>query len=269
MMDYQTQLELEELFNKNQLISRLKREYDIPEIKHHCLEHNIPYEFALNLLTHIMIHRRANVATLVGILHHHCESKQACADLLLRCAEVDLVDWEDELELFIVRIQVLDSVMNEIQKYMYPLPMVVEPEEITNNKTTGYLSEPCRKGSLILKNNHHDDDICLDHINRMNQIPLSVNAKVAHFINNKWKNIDKQKSTETFSEYRTRLRAFEKYTQTTRDIVDAFIVMGNRFFLTHRYDKRGRTYCNGYHINPQGNDWNKATIEFFDKELVS
>lgn len=269
MMDYQTQLELEELFNKNQLISRLKKEYDIPEIRDYCNEKEIPIKFALDLLTHIMIHKRANVPTLVGILNHHCVSKQACADLLLRCAEVDLIDWDDEREEFIVRIQVMDSIMNEISKFMYPLPMVVEPEEIKDNRTTGYLSDPCKNGSIILKDNHHDDDVCLDHINRMNQIPLSLNAQVAHFINNKWKNIDKQKASETFSEYLTRRKAFEKYTETTKDVVDAFIVMGNKLFMTHRYDKRGRTYCNGYHINPQGNDWNKSTIEFFDKELVT
>lgn len=268
-MDYQNQLDLEKIFNKNQLVTRLRQEYDIDEIKEYCLSKEIPYEFALDLLVHIMIHRRANVPTMVGILNRHFDTKQECADMLLKCAEHDLVDWDDELELFIVRIQVLDTVMNEIHKYMYPLPMVVEPEKITNNTTTGYLSDACKRGSIILKNNHHNDDVCLDHINRMNQIPLSVNARVAHFINNKWKDIDKQKPHESFSDYQTRRKAFERYTNTTKDVVDAFVMMGNRFYITHRYDKRGRTYCNGYHINPQGNDWNKATVEFFDKELVT
>ena len=43
---------------------------------------------------------------------------------------------------------------------------------------------------------------------------------------------------------------------------------GNRFFLTHAYDKRGRTYAKGYHVNYQGNDWNKATICFAEGEIV-
>jgi len=39
--------------------------------------------------------------------------------------------------------------------------------------------------------------------------------------------------------------------------------------LTHKYDKRGRCYSQGYHVNPQGNDWNKAVIEFAEKEPVT
>jgi DNA-directed RNA polymerase len=46
------------------------------------------------------------------------------------------------------------------------------------------------------------------------------------------------------------------------------VEMGNRFYLTHRYDKRGRTYAQGYHVNTQGNCWNKAVIELADEEVV-
>jgi DNA-directed RNA polymerase len=43
---------------------------------------------------------------------------------------------------------------------------------------------------------------------------------------------------------------------------------GNEFYLTHRYDKRGRVYCQGYHISYQGNAWNKSVIELADKEII-
>jgi DNA-directed RNA polymerase len=51
--------------------------------------------------------------------------------------------------------------------------------------------------------------------------------------------------------------------------MDLMFTAGNRFYMTHKYDKRGRTYSQGYHINPQGNDWNKAVIEFADKEVIN
>jgi len=38
--------------------------------------------------------------------------------------------------------------------------------------------------------------------------------------------------------------------------------------MTHRYDKRGRVYCMGYHVNYQGTPWNKAVIELADKEMI-
>ncbi len=48
-----------------------------------------------------------------------------------------------------------------------------------------------------------------------------------------------------------------------------FLMMhSNVFHMTHKYDKRGRTYSQGYHVNYQGNPWNKACIEFADKEVV-
>ena len=43
---------------------------------------------------------------------------------------------------------------------------------------------------------------------------------------------------------------------------------GNRFYLTHKYDKRGRTYCQGYHVSYQGNTYRKAILQLADKELV-
>lgn len=267
-MDYQTQMELEDQFDKHQLIPRLREEYNILEIRDLCEANDIPIEFGIDLLVHMMILKRANVSTLVGILNHFCNTKQECADLLYKAAVIDLVDWEDYNEIFVVKIQVNNNIMSQLQKFQFPLPMVVQPEELRNNRHTGYTTEVSRKGSLILKNNHHDDDICLDHLNRMNQIKLSLNPSVAHFVNNKWKNIDRCKEGETVAEYQARRRAFDKYTASTKDIVDAFIVMGNEFYLTHKYDKRGRTYCVGYHINPQGNDWNKAVIQFGNGEVT-
>jgi DNA-directed RNA polymerase len=46
-------------------------------------------------------------------------------------------------------------------------------------------------------------------------------------------------------------------------------VADDRFYLTNKYDKRGRTYSQGYHVNPQGADWNKGVIELADKELIA
>ena len=41
------------------------------------------------------------------------------------------------------------------------------------------------------------------------------------------------------------------------------------FYLPHKYDKRGRTYCQGYHVSYQGAAWNKAVIEFANEEVTT
>ena len=47
------------------------------------------------------------------------------------------------------------------------------------------------------------------------------------------------------------------------------VFAGKDIYLTHKYDKRGRVYCQGYYISYQGTDWNKAVIELSNKEIVS
>ena len=50
-----------------------------------------------------------------------------------------------------------------------------------------------------------------------------------------------------------------------------FILMlnqGNRFYETHKVDKRGRLYSIGYHLNTQGSAFQKAMIELADEEIV-
>ena len=43
---------------------------------------------------------------------------------------------------------------------------------------------------------------------------------------------------------------------------------GNRFYFTHKVDKRGRIYSHGYHINPQGSAFKKAMLELSEPELI-
>ena len=87
-------------------------------------------------------------------------------------------------------------------------------------------------------------------------------------VHNQWKGLDKQKDDETRQDFLRRVKAFKKYDETAHTVMSILVNAGNRFFLTHAYDKRGRTYAKGYHVNYQGNDWNKATICFAEGEIV-
>jgi len=98
---------------------------------------------------------------------------------------------------------------------------------------------------------------------------LSLDSDVVAFIQNQWKNHDRRKDGESREDFRKRVKAFDKYDRTSRDVLAALMAQGDRFWLTHKYDKRGRTYAQGYHVNPQGNDWNKACVEFANKEKLS
>lgn len=271
-MDNEFQLEIERLFNKNQLMPRLKSEFKAAQgFEEHMKSNDIPLDFGFTLLAQMCLHKRANMQVLVGILRHFFKehgsnASQVCADHLLKAAEKDLVDWHPVRREFIMKWDVSHDVKMDLERYQYPLPMVIKPKEVKTNMDTGYLTV---RSSIILRDNHHEDDVCLDHINHVNGIRLRINSNVARMIQNQWKGLDKPKADEDYEEYQKRVRAFEKYDRTARDVMLMLEVSGDgSFYLTHRYDKRGRCYSQGYHVNYQGNPWNKAVIEFAEGEVV-
>lgn len=269
-MNKQAQIEQEKLYNKNQLMRRLRAEFNEPEVVNYCAENALPVDFTTDFLATMALHKRTTISTLVGSLCHHFENLkdqlQVTADMIYAMIDHDFADWDHISKMVVIRLEILDSVQEEIDRYQYPLPMICEPAKVKTNRDTGYYTS---RGSIILKNNHHDDDVCLDHINRVNQTVYALNADTVRLIQNEWRHLDKAKEDETFEDFQKRVKAFRKYDRVSREIIESLILAGNRFHLTHRYDKRGRTYAQGYHVNTQGNSWNKAVVEFADKELVS
>ncbi len=265
-----SQIELEHLFSKYQLHACIKQEFVESGFVDKLEDNEIEILFGLDLLTQLVLHKRANIPTLVGMLQKHFEGyskpAQVCAEMILKAAEKDFIDWDDLTQNAIMKWDISDDVKDQLDLFQYPLPMIEEPQHVTHNRQTGYVTV---KGSIILRDNHHEDDVCLDHINRANSIPLSLNEDIVAFIQNEWKNLDKCKPGEAKEDYKKRVKAFEKYDRTSRDVLAALMAQGNRFWLTHKYDKRGRTYCQGYHATYQGNDWNKACIQFADAEVLN
>ena len=268
------QIELEKLYDKNQTMRRLKTYFKDelttlggPDLTAFFKQADISETFGFALVAQMALHRRTNVPTLVGLMRPHFETGQDTADALHKAVQLGLMNWDPAFEQFIVipELCVPPYVQRDLDMFQFPLPMVVEPKEVKTNRQTGYITS---SGSIILKQNHHDDDVCLDHINRMNRIKLTLNVDTANMIANSWRNLDKPKEGETDSEFEMRKRAFEKYDRTARDVITIIEGLGNQFHLTHKYDKRGRIYCQGYHISYQGNAWNKSVIELADKEVI-
>lgn len=259
------QIELERLFNKNQLIPRIRKEFQDASFGEFIEAAEIPIPFGLDLLVQMVLHKRASLTTLIGCLRHHFQDSQLTADMIYKAAEADLVDYDTTLRIFVVKYMISEDVQEELDRFQFPLPMVVRPQKITNNRTTGMLTSG---GSVILRNNHHNDDVCLDHLNRANNVRFVINTDTVRMVKNKWRNLDKPKEGESKEDFAKRKRAFEKYDRTAKDVIDLLVKEGNEFYLTHKYDKRGRVYCQGYHVTYQGAPWNKAVIEFADKELI-
>lgn len=262
------QLELEKLYDKNQLMKRVRQAFKENQSINFpaCLENaNIPVDFGIDLLAQMAVHKRALVPTIVGCLRHHFESDQETANMLERAVNARCVEYSSRDSMLIVKFEISKELQTELDHFQFPLPMVISPAPLKSNLDTGYLTA---RNSVILQDNHHDDDVCLDHLNRTNDIKLSINLDVAQTIQNQWKGLDRQRDDETWDDFKKRRKAFEKYDSVAKNVIGLVAQEDNEMYLTHRYDFRGRTYCMGHHITYQGTDWNKAVIEFADKEVL-
>lgn len=164
------------------------------------------------------------------------------------------------------KVSLEQKTLDLINQYQYLPPMIVPPKKVTSNKGSGYLS--IEWDSLILKKNHHDEDICLDSINRFNSVAFSLDERVIRNIRDNRKHLDAPKADETKDEYEARVASFLKMERESMRVFAMLINEGNRFYMPHKYDKRGRTYCQGYHVSYQGNTYRKAILELADKELI-
>lgn len=261
------QLLLEELFDKNQRIPEVKKYYEEHTIpfKQYAEDEDIPYNLVIAILVQMYLHKRCLPGVLFGVLRRIEPDIKQLAVYLDKAVATGLLGYDDGREEFYIVLDISPELNERLEKFCFPMPMLIEPDEIKQNDDNGYIST---SGSVLLNNCFHDKDIALDHLNRVNAIPLGINEDVSKFIQNKWKHLDKPKVGETRTDYAKRVKAFAKYDKYSKDILKLFINQDNKFYLTHKYDKRGRSYVHGYYINYQGNDWNKAVVELANKEVV-
>lgn len=260
----ETQADLEHLFNKFQLMKILRSEFETIVDQTVCAEAQIEPAMATETLCQIYLHRQADPQTMVGILSPKYGSPQDVADKLLKLVEMDYLDFNEDLDRFTVKYELSDDVKEMLDRFQFPLPMVVKPEKVTDNFTTGYLT---MKHLLVLNGSEYfeDKDICLDHLNRANQVALAMNFDVINSDQGKFVKPVRAVG-EDFDEYRKRVKQAEQFYQTSIVVMDQIAQLSDEVYLTHRYDRRGRVYASGYHINTQGDDYRKAVLTLANKE---
>lgn len=273
---YQNQRDLETLFSKYQLLPVLKDEFRTLAEQHPDED---LHEFITDALTHLSLHRQADASTLVGILSPKWGTPQEVADQLLILAELDYMDVEEKQYrdyktgkitkdwVFSVRFDVSNDIHEMLDKYQFPLPMVVHPKKVRKNFDTGYLTI---LNPVVLNGSEYFDDVdvCLDHLNRMNHVALELNMEVVNSNEGRFVSPTREPD-EDFKDFQKRQKQAAKFYETTVDVMETIVQFGNEFYLTHRYDRRGRCYASGYHINTQGDDYRKAMIVLSRKETLN
>lgn len=177
-------------------------------------------------------------------------------------------------------IPLSEELIEYVNQSMFLPPMVCEPLELTNNYSSGYLSH---KDSLILGNgNHHSGDICLDVLNTLNKVALKLDMaflcsapedpkeeftleRVMESYEKQGKFLNEAQAAEVLAQQIANWKAFKAQSQKVYLLLHQ---NDNRFYLTHKVDKRGRVYSQGYHVNTQGASFKKAAVELAHEELI-
>lgn len=155
------------------------------------------------------------------------------------------------------KIPLSDKLLTFINESQYLPPMVVEPLELQSNYCSGYLTH---NDSLILgSGNHHDGDICLDVLNIMNRVELSLDLEFLCTVE------EEPTSVLVTQDQVDYWKQFKIHSYRFYDLMQS---QGNVFHLTHKVDKRGRIYAQGYHISTQGSAFKKAMLELATPEYI-
>lgn len=259
----QTQTDLEMLFSKHQLLPVLREQFRELSVDY---PHEDDHPFVEEVLAQIYLHRQADPETMVGILVPKFGEPQEVADRLLLLVELDYLDYDPNKKRFMVKYDVSEDVQDMLDRYQYPLPMVVKPNEVKNNSDTGYMTI---RNSVILNGSPYfkDKDVCLDHLNRANSVPLALDMAVVESSEGKFIK-PKRNPGEDYADFNKRMRQANTFYQTSTQVMADLVALSDEFFITHRYDRRGRCYDSGYHVNPQGTDYNKAVVTLANKEMI-
>lgn len=151
------------------------------------------------------------------------------------------------------------STKDYLNNQLYILPSLVPPKKIISNSMCGYQTI---KGSIMTKGKHHDKPMNINHLNRQNAIPLIMDERVYRMS----EPVFKDKDGETKEERSKRLKDWRQLNHECIGVYAKFVA--TPFYLTNKYDERGRFYTQGHHFNVQGDDYRKGSIEFADKELI-
>jgi hypothetical protein len=212
------------------------------------------------------------VGRLKGMFKHD-EMRQdieSASELVALLSKTDLItiiyprDAEEGVLMVQSNIEYSVNFAEYMDKSKFVLPSIIRPLPIRTNTDTGYRTF---KGSLILSGKYHDKNVCLDHINRVNAVALRIERR-AFQVEPVFKEFTSKNPDETVVERAERNAQWKILNIQTVEAAVTMMRQGNRFYQTHHYCERLRTYSHGYQLHTQGDGRRKSIIELHKQEVI-
>lgn len=198
-----------------------------------------------------------------GLSRYH--DIQTCGDILWLINQTDLIliDIVDTRYYIKSNMELQEELINRLNIMCVLPPMLVKPSKLRHNRSSGYLT--IDGDNLILgdKENYHDEAISLDVLNTLNQQAFQLDLDICYKFEKEFKSEFDKDTDEYLNQHKTHNKAKEQF-EYFRDVIQ-----DKTIFFTHKVDKRGRIYSQGYQFNTQGSSYEKACINLKTKEFVT
>jgi len=149
-------------------------------------------------------------------------------------------------------VDIPETLQAQLEQLMYLPPMKCTPLDWINNFEGGYLTI----NDSILLNCSHDYYLNYDAINKLQKVTYQLNSNIL--------NLPELPTSK--------IETLEQLTQFNKLVDDSKVLYEEYknipFWFVWKYDKRGRIYSQGYHINIQSTEYKRALIDFADTEQV-
>lgn len=208
---------------------------------------NQTFDICLDMFVLVTMNPYCNIQTIVGQMVGVFEGELSTIDAVKTLSEVcaviadksDLWDIQlpEDSELGVITVIANYEFEEKIKQYLanikYLPPMIVRPKPVNSNYDYDYFNTQSSK--ILGSGNHHDDPISLDVLNICNGTKLKLDEFMVQFDEEPNKELDTVEKVEQFN----------RMSCASKEVYQEILAQGGEFYLTHKYDKRGRLYCQG------------------------
>jgi hypothetical protein len=179
------------------------------------------------------------------------------SDVIEACNGIlwDLERESEDSDIVVKSLYILEPMTYKILKDRESYVPLLAPSYWESNTSEHYgESMHCILGS---SNNRHQEQQALDVLNILGSIGMQIDPDIHLLEELPNKELVNPDSAEQFREYLMR----------SKELREEYI--GKTFYLLVQFDKRGRMYSKGYHINIQGSGYQKASISFIKQDFIT
>lgn len=148
------------------------------------------------------------------------------------------------------KLEVDNDLLEQLTLAFFTPPSLEPLLDWTTKSNGGYATDYAILGDYF---NKHNEPIRLDILNKLQATEYELIPEIVAIPEEPKDDID--------------LEQWNKSQELCRKIYNEYL--GKSFRFMWQYDKRGRIYSSGYHINPQGNSYRKAMLRFAKKEKLT